>query len=318
MAPTIRSWHAGDEALVLDARRRAGLADSELARWRSAYLSNPSGPTIVLAVEDGRLLGGLAGISQPTWLAEETRFTWLHDAFLVPEAPATLERDLAQAFAETFGGRKPGTAPVLLRWSNDADWKRDEACFELEIVRTQTLLVRRLEEAGPSLGKGVERLQGFDEQVKWLWDRLAAEVPASTIRDARWCTWRFLELARRRPRILGVRDARGLLRGLAVLARGELAGVERDLLLEWLVPHAELEVGEILLAAACSDARSEGARVLTTLIPDPSPWFDRFQRAGFRVEPADLLLTARSFHRRYDTEWLRDHWWHTLADTQLL
>lgn len=318
MPPTIRAFRDGDAELLLAARRCAGLEGARQGWWRAAYLDNPSGPSLVLAVEDGRILGGLAGICQPTWLAEPTRFAWLHDSFVLPEAPATLEQELGHAFAESYGGRKSGDAPIFLRWSSDANWKRDEACFELEIVRTQTLLERPLEDAAPGFAPGVELLRGFDEQVKWLWDRVAAEVPASTIRDARWCTWRFHELPEPRPRVLGFRDDRGILRGLAALTRAHLAGAERDLLIEWLVPDAAPEVGEALLAAALSDARAHGARVLTTLIPDSSPWFDRFQRAGFRVEPADLLLAARSFHRRYDTEWLRDHWWYTLADTQLV
>ncbi|MEW6070968.1 MAG: hypothetical protein AB1726_00040 [Planctomycetota bacterium] len=83
-------------------------------------------------------------------------------------------------------------------------------------------------------------------------------------------------------------------------------------------PSADLEVGILLYHAVLACARAGGARVAATLIPDWSPWFDRFQQGGFAVWPSGLLLVARNYARKYDMLWLRDRWWYQLGDTDLV
>ena len=90
------------------------------------------------------------------------------------------------------------------------------------------------------------------------------------------------------------------------------ASAETLLVADWLVPLAEPEVGELLLRGVRALAR--GVPTITALLPEWSPWFETFQREGFLVHDADRFLFNRSFAKKFDELWLREHWWTTPAD----
>ena len=57
---------------------------------------------------------------------------------------------------------------------------------------------------------------------------------------------------------------------------------------------------------------------MIAVFPDWSAPFADFQERGWRVFPSPYSLTARSFDRRFDLGWLRENWWYTLADSDLV
>ena len=85
-----------------------------------------------------------------------------------------------------------------------------------------------------------------------------------------------------------------------------------------LVPPEEPEVGDLLLRGACAALVADGAAVAVALFPEWSPWFATFQDRGFLVHAGEYNAVARSFDPRFDSTWLRDHWWYQPSDTDLV
>jgi hypothetical protein len=214
----------------------------------------------------------------------------------------------AAAAAQTSAPRE-----IAYFWRpGNTEWGLARKLLDVEVVRTETELVRAVD-AGPTAAPtGVREVERFDHQARWLWDRCAGAFGASVIRDESFLNWRLVA-APRRPAILGLRDAAGVLRGMLACARRG-AALE---LVDWLVPPEEPAVGEALLDAFLALARASGAARLKALFPDWSPWFEVFQTRGFRVLERGTTLAARTFVRRLDDLWLRDRWWYGGADFAL-
>ena len=87
---------------------------------------------------------------------------------------------------------------------------------------------------------------------------------------------------------------------------------------EWLVPPDEPEVGDLLRRAVCARARHDGADGVAVILPEWSRWFALFQEEHWWVYPTDYVMRARPFHRAVRPEWLRDHWWYQLTETDLV
>ena len=173
------------------------------------------------------------------------------------------------------------------------------------------------------IGAGCDH-PGFAEEARWLWDRLSGNWGASAIRDAAFLNWRLTKHPRHRYSVVVSRNADGVLWSYAVYRHGDWIEKDMGMLVDWLAPppahpdayHAErLHAG--LLALAASDVGGR-ATSLTGIFPDRSPEFTRFQERGWRVHPSEYFMIGRSYHRRYDMLWLRDHWWYTLIDTDLV
>jgi hypothetical protein len=184
-------------------------------------------------------------------------------------------------------------------------------------VRTQAALVRPLGGDAAAPPREVEVLKAHDRQAQWRFERCAGEWGAAAIRDAAFLTWRFLEHPEAPYTLYGVRDGEGVLRGLAVYRRGAAPFDGLGLVVDWLVPSAEDEVGALLLAALRDRARGDGLGALAAWIPEHSPWFGRFQQGGFLVHPTPWRLALTPFTRRVDEAWMREAWWYTLADSDL-
>ena len=84
------------------------------------------------------------------------------------------------------------------------------------------------------------------------------------------------------------------------------------------MPQGADDAAAALLSAVAAEVRAAGLDALVLWCPEWSPWCADFQERGFRVQPTDYLTTARSWARRYDLVWLRDHWWYQLGDTDLV
>lgn len=324
MTLELREFCPGDEPALLAALaaacRRAGAAAPDRAQWSWTCERNPAGRRIFLALEGARVLAHCAALPQRVWLAgREAIFAELRGGFGPPLVALQKEGPFvrsARALAEHFGAS--GGDLVHHGYPSPGEERVWNGLLDFEVVRDQHLLVRDCGPGARELPPGVERLARFDHQAKWLWDRCADGFGASAIRDDTFLNWRFVERPAVRYERLGVRDAGGVLRGYGIYRSGEWAGRRSALVVDWLVPPAEHGVGELLLEGLLALARLDGERTLAALFPGWSPWFERFQRAGFLVEASRARLLARCFARKYDETWLREHWWTTLADTTLV
>jgi hypothetical protein len=90
------------------------------------------------------------------------------------------------------------------------------------------------------------------------------------------------------------------------------------LLIDWLVPPAEPEVGELLYRAVQGHAQAGGARQVLSLFPEWSPWFGQFQAWGCLPSPSEIIVMGRTAVPKYDAHWMRDSWWYQWSDWHLI
>ena len=120
----------------------------------------------------------------------------------------------------------------------ESAWRIGKTFLRYEVVRTQTVLAREPDPAGEAPPE-VERLERFDHQARWLYDRCAGAFGASTIRDAEYLNWRFVENPFHDYTLYGVRDAQGVLRGYAVYRLADWKLPRMGVIVDWLVPPGE-------------------------------------------------------------------------------
>ena len=302
--------------------RAASLADGETdGQWRAA---SPGGAAFWRVREGGADVGSHVAPGRTTWIAARAvRFTELADVERrspsqgSPPASSPADEALDRALNEAWAPRL-GQAEDFVQYAlpSESEWQRGRFAG-FDIVRTMGLLALPLSADGPETSRaGVAPLEHPDEQIRWLWDRCAGSFGAGAIRDADTFRWRFGD--GRASHAMGVRDEHGVLRGYAVVRNVAWFGAPCAVVLDWLVPPEEPEVGAQLLAAVRAQARADGVDRVVSFLVEWSPWFTSFQDAGFRVHPSPLFLVARSAARRFDHLWLRDHWWWTLADATVV
>jgi len=327
----IREYRPGDEHGILATFNAVFAANDprflgrDLESWRWAYEHNPAGRQVVVATTqvDGaeQIVAHYAALPVRTILeGREVVFAQGVDSMTHPAHRAGLKRpglfvNTAEVYFARFGAAD--RTVIVYGLPIEQAHRMGARFLDYEIVRTQCFLGRETGAASAQVPAGVERLERFDEQARWLFDRCAGDFGAIALRDAAYLSWRFS-----RPgatyTTLGVRDGGGILRGLCVLRRMRLLELDLMVVCEWLVPPSEPEVGELLERAACAVAAREGAPGLAGIVPDHSPWFAWFQERGWRVHPSPYLMCTRHFARRYDPLWTRNNWWYTLADTDLV
>jgi hypothetical protein len=312
----IRPVESADAPAVLEAYAAAFPGERrELASWRWAYERNPAGRRAWAAFDGARVLAHYAALPARALLrGAPVSVGRVVDSFARPEARGAGAQGAFARTARAFFAAHGGADDALCYgWPVERAWRVGARHLGYEAVRTQAALVFP-PDAGSREGRTVERLERFDEQALWLFERCAPRFSCAVVRDAAWLTWRYLEPPRGAAQCLGVRDDGGVLRGLAVLARAQLAGHDLEVLVDWLVPEEEPEVGRALVDAARARARAE----LATWIPERSAWVARFQEWGARVHPTPWRMAARSFVPRVDAAWLALDGWFTLGDSDLV
>ena len=310
------------------AREGLGQAAPDEATWSWLHERSPGPRRVHVAAAGGRILAEVDAVGLRTWIdAREADFASVVGLRLAPELRRGLRRPAPfLALAEAL--LAPGAdRPLVLHGHPDERTLRLlSRRLEVELVRVESLLVRAPGDGPSAAPPGLERIERFDHQARWLYERCSGEWGASTVRDEAWASWRFLDVPGRRYERLGARDGEGILRGWAICgaaARGaprepggppEGNGGEALQVVDWLVPPAEPEVGELLLEGVLALARERGDSAVVALFPEWSPWFERFQRRGFLVHPSGRVLAARGTDRRFDEVWLRSHWWYQPSD----
>lgn len=293
----------------------------DVESWRWSFTENPAGWRVFVAVLDGRVVAQCA--AQPLRMiveGEPAVFSQGIDSMTHPAHRRGLKRpglfvNTANAFFARYGGADRDVVHYGL--PIEQAFKMGTTFLKYEVVRTQTVLGLAPVVAPETWPAEVERLGAFDEQVRWLYDRCSGAFGASAIRDDTFLEWRFSRPGATYVR-LGVRDEQGILRGLAVYRRTHLVVDDVGCVCEWLVPPEEPEVAELLERGLRRLAHEDGATGLALVVPDWSPWFSWMQARGWRVHPSVYTMCSRHFSRRLRPLWLRNNWWYTLADTDLV
>lgn len=325
---TIRPFQPGDEPGIL-ATFNAAFGENDPAfvprtreEWDWAFARNPAGQRIWVAECEGVIAAQCAALPYRVRIdGRAAHFTQGVDSMVHPEHRRGLRRpglyvETARPFFAQFG---PASGDLLhYGWPVEPAWRIGRTFLGYEIVRTQTIHFREPGTGAPELPRGVELLARFDDEVSALYERCARAWGAGVVRDAAYLNWRFVEHPRFRYPIFAVRGPRRELLGCAVYRHAMRPFPNAGLIMDWLVPEEAPEVGELLREALLAQARADGAQVLVGVFPDWTPWNPRFQEWGFGVHTSDYLLIGIVQDPRYDTWWLREHWWYQLAELDVV
>lgn len=331
---TIRWYEPGDEHAILRTFNLVfrevcgpGYVDRTLDQWRWAYLQNPAGHRISLAVAaDGTVASQYAGMPMlyDTPFGEQ-RFVHCVDSMTHPEHRRGLQAK--SLFVETClpfwaHGKAIGDA-LFYGFPVDAAFRIGQRYLKYEQMRVVDYLIR--DAAAPPLPPPAHVAVARVEHVPGDVDALYAQsLPAGQCvlrRDQRYLHWRYVQNPQRADYELWTARRDGGLVGLMVLKPAQGLAPDSATIADWLVPAADVAAADALLAAAVRRQREVGRqRLLAVFAPWSAEWRLLAAR-GFEHVPSATWLQRRLIHNvndpRFTPELLAGTWWYTLGDSDL-
>jgi hypothetical protein len=331
---TIRPYRPGDEHAILQTfnlvfREVCGpdYVDRTLAQWRWAYLENPAGHRISLALaDDGTVASQYAGMPMlydTPWGAQ--RFVHCVDSMTHPAHRQGLRAK--SLFVETCmpfwaHSRTIGDA-LFYGFPVDAAFRIGQRYLEYEMMTVVDYLIRE-RAAGPlppPAGIDVAKVDAVPPDVGGLYDDVRSDKVCLLRRDYRWLVWRWVDNPARTDYELWTARRSGRLAGLMVLKPGSGLAPDAATIADWLVPERDAEVRDALLAAAVRRQHDENKQRLLTVFPPWSREANAFAARGFAWTPSANWLQRRLIHNicspAITPEFLAQNWWYTLGDSDL-
>ena len=331
---TLRAYQPGDEQAILQTFNLVfrevcgdGYVDRAVDFWRWEFLENPVGHRISLALaEDGTVASQYAGVGYPMATAfGDCTFIHIVDSMTHPAYRKGLTRPglFGTTALPWFQMCYDAGDAVMYGYPVPIAERIGQRYLEYHRLRVVDYLCRPVAEGsveGPA-AVAVERVEEFGSQVDELFRQVAAEKQCWTRRDREFLTWRWVKiptddyeiyLARRGDELCGLL----VLRPVHELVPG-CCGIA-----DWLVPEADTETMDALLARATARGREAGRQTMMAMFPDPSSEYQSLVDRGFVGVPSantmERRLTHRIYHPQMTTDWLQQHWWYTLGDSDLV
>lgn len=329
-AITIRPFQPGDEASLLQGHNLTFTPQRSLAHWQWKFRDNPTGQihTMLAVHETAGVVGAYVTLPVRVLVDGSERLCGqCVDLFVLPEHRRHGPRpglfvNLALAHYQQWGGKGATQNAFHYGWPI-ATWRIGQKYLRYEIVRDWDFLFQ----ASPA-GGFAPRAVPADLRVTTtarcgaehdaLWESLKGQSRLQIVRDARYLNWRYADAHDARYELLECRElASGRLRGLAVLTQRDLLFPGSTFLADWLVPADDYDTTAALVGHAEQRANALGSPVLATLFQHLDPRFLHFQHLGFKVYGTSYFQVVIPFSID-DTQFFKDHWYHTLGDSDLV
>ncbi len=329
----IRAFRTGDEAIIVDMFNRVfGASDPEFRprdvdffNWK--YLANPAGYHSLVAEDpDGLVVAHYGGVPIKMRVdGQDVLFGQNCDAYSDPAIrrglrnPGTFVR-LAQAYASTFA--IPGVDAVMYGLPVPEHYRIGVKYLDYWMLRTQFQLTLRHADQLPDWDWKTHAIEvtEFPEDVLALAERLESRHHRCVARrDKAFLDWRFASHPWKSYRMAVARPGDGGdVLGLAVYSKARFGNATRGILVDWYVDPESPGAAQSLLRWTAERAAQDGLHDLVTILPPTSIWWERFIQFGFEAEPTPYVMTARPYDVRFASAWLREHWYYTLADMDLV
>lgn len=331
---TIRPYQPGDEAGIVRSFNVVfrevcgpGYQDRTMDAWRWEFLENPHGWRMWVAVDrDGTIAANYAGVPY-CMTTPHGPVTFVHcvDSFVHPAYRQGLKK--TGLFLETaypfFADCKARGDAVLYGYPVQAARRIGERYLGYTTVRVVNYLCLDLGEPGPRAPERVqvERVAAFGAAADQAWRLASADRLCATVRDGRYLDWRFARCPGQ-PYELHVARRDGSVSGVMVLRPEHELVPGACTIADWVVPPRDAETTDALLACAAARGRERGRKTLMTVFPDPAPEHAALRSRGFQVVPSarylERFLMRVAYHPAIQPEWLAEHWWYTLGDSDLV
>ena len=294
------------------------------AWWHWKYASNPNGfQGLVAENAEGRIVGHFGGMPLDVRVDNQSlTFAQSCDACTDPAVRRGLHNPgvfvrLAQAYTSTYG--IPGGNAVMFGFPARRGLRIGTRFTDYWMLRQQWMLVSQGESEPADSGVEVHDVDSVDDDVTALCERLLPGYRCVTRRDARFLRWRFLDPPASPYRVTLARSATDrTLRAYAVHRAARFMGNDVGILMDWLCDPADHAAAWSLQAAVREHYARLGRSTVVFFCPTTSQWFGAFQGFGFGVRPSPYVMTARPFLPQLEPRFLREHWYYTLADFDIL
>jgi GNAT superfamily N-acetyltransferase len=329
-AITIRPYRPGDEAGLLAGHNRTFTPHRSMAHWLWKFRDNPTGQVHVMLADHERdgIVGAYVTLPVRVLVAGQERLAGqCIDLYVLPEHRRHGPRpglfvNLALAHYERWGGTGADQNSFHYGWPI-ATWRIGQKYLRYEMVRDWDFLFAQVPPGGFApravpAGLEVRSVARFGPCVDALWDRMRGASQLAIVRDSRYLNWRFADAHDVRYELCECRErATGTLRGIAVLVQRDLLFPRTSFVADWLVPNDDYDATTSLVAHAEARAQALGSGALATLFQHLDPRFLHFQYLGFRVYGTSWFQVVIPFDQQ-DTLFYKDHWYHTLGDSDLV
>lgn len=298
---------------------------SDEAWWHWKYGQNPNGYHGLVAQDaEGRVVGHYGGVPVVVRVdGERMLFGQNCDSCSDPSVRRGLRNPgmfvrLAQAYASTFA--VPGVDAVMYGLPNREVYRVGSRYLDYWMLRQQWLLVASGAESGvDDAAFDVVDVERFGDDADRLFDRVANDERCIAERNARFLNWRFLDAPDGHYRATAVRHrADERLVAYAVHRRAHLMGVDVAIIVDWLCERDALAAGAMLVDGVRQLHAECGIATTVFLCPTSSSWFGVFQDWGFAVTTSEYMMTARPYDTRLEPAFLREHWYYTCADFDIV
>ena len=320
----IRPYQPGDEGAILETfnlvfgEGNPNFEPRAIDEWRWQYEANPAGMRLWVAMQEGTCAASYA--SQPNRVKvddEEVIFCQIIDSMSHPDHRRGLKRpglfiETARRMLDDFV-----SDPVVFGYPNKQAWRMGRTFLRYELVRWQSVLVRELGGMNLVHPPEVERVEGFGPEATRLYQRCAQEWGASVVRDESYLNWRFPSNPRFDYQMFVVRDGEELA-GYAIYRPGDWPIPGVGMMVDFLVLPDRADAARLLQEAVLCAAAADGVPLVVQILPEWSVWAQRFQEWHWFAFRTDYLMSGRMTQPRYDMYFLRDHWWYTLAELDLV
>ena len=330
MRPTRAATHecniavgsAGDGAGVCRLFQRVFHREKSIEHWRWQFADNPAGQHVLVARDSSdRIVGHFAGVPARTSIDGASRLFGLIVDSMVDVCQRTglkkpgLFTRLAREYVERFG--RSDHEVVSFGLPNREALRVGQRLLQYSALRDVRHLARRLDapldEVDHSLRVHVSAEP--HEQHNGVWRRHCARASILTVRDRERWQWRYVDCPIRQYRFVHV-ERNGVLAASLVFTH------------EHFVPETGslvdlISVGDpVALAAGVTRveelARSSGHDHVATFLPEHACESKVFEALGYARYPSGYTLVGRSHDPLLPVSRLRDEWWYTLGDFDLV
>ncbi len=327
----IRPYQPGDEESLLAGHNATFEPTRSLAHWQWKFRDNPTGQihTMVAAHETDGIVGAYVTLPVRVRIDGNERLAGqCVDLFVLPAHRRAGKRpglfvNLAHAHYDLWGGKEPHQNAFHYGWPI-ATWRIGQKYLRYEMVRDWDFLFEQRPADGfakrsTSAELEVRAVERFDSNTDTLWQSLQDQSRLSLVRDATYLNWRFADAHDADYELLECREKNtGKLRAVTVLNQREWAfPAMTTFLADWLAPADDHDATIALIAKAEQRANANGSAVLATVFNHLDPRFLGFQSHGFSVFGTAYFQVVIPFEND-DARFYKDHWYHTLGDSDLV
>lgn len=318
----------GDEHEILRVFTKVFGVERSLEAWRWQYLENPAGTHIHLAkFPDGAVVSQFCGVPRRMKVRdEEYCFSEIVDSYTDPDYRQGLKKpglfaSTCYEFVNHFG--RPDREIIMYGLPNPPAYRVGSRLLGYVKFYKIELLTKHLEgdaaDPGDDVGGGVTAhpVERFSDDVDQLYASVSTHHDVMTIRDARYLNWRYTDRPDATYDQIEFRDAAGAIVGLCSLRHRWLDQPE-TVPAELLVGRDHPAVPHILRWIEAR-SRARGADRIRAMFRPDSPEWTGLASLGYVPERSPFRLVARTYEREVvPLDWLRDNWYVTMGDFDIV